>query len=379
MSNKILFVDDEVNVLQSIRRNLRKEFELDTAASGEEALRMLGANGTYAIIVSDMRMPGMNGIEVLAQAKEDSPDTVRMMLTGNADQQTAVDAVNHCDIFRFLNKPCDSSQLVNAVRSGLRQYELITAERELLENTLRGSIKALSDVLSLSNPDIFGRTTRLKNRIGQIAGNMGLADAWLFESAAMLSHIGCVGVNQDLVRRKIGGQVLNDQEKAEFAAHAGIGADLVKAIPRMEAIAEAIRYQEKNFDGSGFPRDPVKGDDIHLGARMLKVVVDFDDLVSAGTSPDDAFLSLKNQSQYYDPAVFVAFESAMQEDLGLVPKSVCISNLSDSMVLAEDVMTNDNVLLIAKGQEMTLSARRHLHNYELRGSIGNTVIVVKKR
>ncbi|MDH3748454.1 MAG: response regulator [Gammaproteobacteria bacterium] len=107
MSNKILFVDDEPNVLQSIRRSLRKQFDLDTAEGGEEALRMLKANGTYAVIVSDMRMPGMNGVELLSQARKDSPDTVRMMLTGNADQQTAVDAVNHGDIFRFLNKPCE--------------------------------------------------------------------------------------------------------------------------------------------------------------------------------------------------------------------------------------------------------------------------------
>jgi len=375
MGNKILFVDDEPNVLQSIRRSLRKQFDLDTAEGGEEALQMLKANGNYAIIVSDMRMPGMNGVELLSQARTDSPDTVRMMLTGNADQQTAVDAVNHGDIFRFLNKPCQPDDLANAINSGLRQHELITAEKELLQKTLRGSIKALADVLSLSDPAVFGRTTRFKTRIRATAEAMGLADSWQFESVAMLSQIGCVGVPKDLVQRKVGGHNLANDEMAEFAVHAEIGADLIKSIPRMESISESIRYQEKNYDGTGFPKDRVKGDEIPLAARLLKVVLDFDGLESSGTPPDVALERMKSQAELYDPAVLEGFEQSMRQNLALTTTSVNIMQLTDDMVLAEDVKTADDMLLIAKGQETTLSARRHLQNYRDKGLIGNTVIV----
>jgi len=378
MGKKILFVDDEPNVLQSIRRQLRKEFDLDTAEGGEEALQMLNANGTYAIIVSDMRMPGMNGVEVLAQAKKDSPETVRMMLTGNADQQTAVDAVNHGDIFRFLNKPCDSDELAKAIRNGLRQHELITAEKELLEDTLRGSIKALADVLSLSNPEVFGKTTRFKNQVRQIGVGMGLADLWQYESAAMLSQIGCVTVAEDLLQRRLGGHPLADDQMAEYAAHAAIGADIVAKIPRMEGVAEAIRYQEKNFDGSGFPKDPVKGEEIPLGARLLKIVVDFDAFESTGAPSADALARIKQQAPHYDPDVLAAFEKSMQRDMAQTVVTVDIMQLTDAMVLAEDVVTSGDTLLIAKGQETALSVRRHLQNFKNKGLIGDAVKVLQR-
>ena len=377
MGKKILFVDDEPNVLQSIRRQLRKKFDLDTAEGGEEALQMLKANGTYAIIVSDMRMPGMNGVEVLAQAKIDSPDTVRMMLTGNADQQTAVDAVNHGDIFRFLNKPVETDELAHAIQTGLRQHELITAEKELLENTLRGSIKALADVLSLSNPEVFGKTTRFKNHVRHIGEELGIPDLWLVESAAMLSQIGCVTVADDLLRRRLGGHPLSDEEMAEYAAHAAVGADIVAKIPRMTEVAEAIRYQEKNFDGTGYPEDDAKGEAIPLGARFLKVVLDFDSIESSGASAADAIARVKAESERYDPKVLAAFEKAIQQDMALTVVTLAISKLTDSMVLAEDIITSGDTLLIAKGQETTLSARRHLQKFKDRGLIGDTVKVVQ--
>lgn len=377
MSKMILFVDDEPNVLQSIRRSLRKEFDVDTAEGGEEALRMLNANGPYAIIVSDMRMPGMNGVEVLAQAKLDSPDTVRMMLTGNADQQTAVDAVNVGDIFRFLNKPCETEELSQAIRSGLRQHELITAEKELLENTLQGSIKALAEVLALSNPEVFGKTARFKNQVRQIAAEMGLDDLWQFESAAMLSQIGCVTVAEDLLQRRLGGSPLADAEMSKYAAHAAIGADILTKIPRMEGVAQAIRYQEKNYDGSGFPKDRVKADKIPKGARLLKVVLDFDALEATGARPVEALARLKQQAERYDPQVLAAFEKTMQRDMASTIAVVEIMKLTDSMVLAEDVITSADTLLIAKGQEMTLSARRHLQNFKDKGLIGDSVSVLQ--
>ena len=377
MSNKVLFVDDEPNVLQSIRRQLRKKFDVDTAEGGEEALQMLKSNGTYAIIVSDMRMPGMNGVEVLAQAKIDSPDTVRMMLTGNADQQTAVDAVNHGDIFRFMNKPVETDDLVHAIRTGIRQHELITAEKELLENTLRGSIKALADVLSLSNPEIFGKTTRFKNHVRRIGEELGLTELWLMESAAMLSQIGCVTVADELLRRRLGGHPLGDDELEEYAAHAVVGADIVAKIPRMADVAEAIRYQEKNFDGSGYPKDGVSGGDIPLGARLLKVVLDFDSIECSGATAADALARVKAQAQFYDPDVLQAFEKAIHRDMELTVVTVKISQLTDSMVLAEDIVTSGSTLLIAKGQETTLSARRHLQNFKDKGLIGDSVNVVQ--
>lgn len=375
MARKVLFVDDEPNVLQSIRRSLRKSFDVDTAEGGQEALDKMAANGSYAVIVSDMRMPGMNGVEFLSEAKKRAPDSVRMMLTGNADQQTAVDAVNHGDIFRFLNKPCGPEDLASALQSGIRQHELITAEKELLEQTLRGSIDALANVLALSNPEVFGSTSRSKNRIHKIVEHMKLEDNWIFESAAMLCKIGCIAVSEDLVRRKVTGHKLDAEEYAEFAEHASIGAKLVTTIPRMDEVARAIQYQEKCFDGSGYPKDSVRGEDIPLGGRMLKVVLDYDAVEASGAQMADAIERLKSKPERYDPQVLAAFEASMQVDEGLVVSTVSIMQLDDSMVVAEDLKTAEGVLLIAKGQETTLSVRRHLQKYRDKGLIGKDIIV----
>ena len=122
MSRRILLVDDEVNVLQGYQRALRKRFELDVANSGAEALEKIASGGPYAVIVSDMRMPEMNGVELLTAVKQKAPETVRMMLTGNSDQQTAIDAINKGDIFRFLNKPCSKEEFAAALSAGLTLY-----------------------------------------------------------------------------------------------------------------------------------------------------------------------------------------------------------------------------------------------------------------
>ena len=375
MTQKVLFVDDEPNVLQSIRRSLRKQFDLDTAEGGEAALQKLGEDGGFAVIVSDMRMPGMNGVELLSAAKKRWPDIVRVMLTGNADQQTAVDAVNHGDVFRFLNKPCDADALAKTVSAAMRQHELITAEKVVLEKTLRGSIKALADVLSLANPEVFGRTTRYKSRISKLAGELGLDDVWQLESAAMLSQIGCVSLPGDLVLRKSQGEPLTDVEVAEFAAHASVGAELLTTIPRMDQVAEAIRYQEKNFDGTGYPEDAVKGEEIPVGARMLKIIADFDALESSSSDALQAIEAMRPQASRYDPVLFSAFEKTVTQASAMTAKTVEISQLTDSMVLAEDVVTSENVLLIAKGQETTLSARRHLQQYRANGQIEDRIHV----
>ena len=147
----VLFVDDEPAILDTYQRLLHRDFEIEIAVGGPLALRMLELRGPYAVIVSDSRMPDMSGIELLGRVRTIAPDTVRMMLTGYADVETAIDAVNEGSVFRFLTKPAKET-LTKAVAAGLAQYRLIVAEKELLERTLSGTIKVLTEVLSLVNP-----------------------------------------------------------------------------------------------------------------------------------------------------------------------------------------------------------------------------------
>jgi DNA-binding NtrC family response regulator len=121
MPAKILFVDDEAAVLAGYDRTLHREFEVDTAAGGELGLKAINSSGPYAVVISDMRMPGMSGAQFLAKARQSSPDMVRMLLTGYTDLSAAMEAVNEGNIFRFLTKPCAKEVLVAAINSGVEQ------------------------------------------------------------------------------------------------------------------------------------------------------------------------------------------------------------------------------------------------------------------
>jgi DNA-binding NtrC family response regulator len=150
----IMIVDDEENLLKGMARQLSKKYSLSSAMSGQEALEKVVNIGDLSVIVSDMRMPEMNGIELLKRVEEIAPETIRIMLTGNADQETAIKAINEGNIYRFFTKPCDLEVLSKGIDEGITQYRLNLAEKELIETTLAGSIKLLVDVLDLNYPKI---------------------------------------------------------------------------------------------------------------------------------------------------------------------------------------------------------------------------------
>jgi signal transduction histidine kinase len=133
VSEKILFVDDDSNLLASYQRQLRGQYTVDTSSNGQEGLESIFHRGPYAIVISDYRMPGMDGVTFLSRVREASPDTVRMLLTQYADLQTAIEAVNKGNIFRLLTKPCPPDALANALAAGFNQYRLVIAERERVE------------------------------------------------------------------------------------------------------------------------------------------------------------------------------------------------------------------------------------------------------
>jgi DNA-binding NtrC family response regulator len=173
MAEKILLVDDDNSVLDGYRRSLSREFVTETALGGQQALQLTADSGPYAVVVSDMRMSGMDGIQLLSKIKALSPDTIRVMLTGNADMETAINAINEGSIFRFLNKPC--SKEVKA--KTLVQYRLVNAEKQLLEQTLSGSMQVLTEVLSLVNPAAFSRAERARRYIHHIVTWMNLGNS----------------------------------------------------------------------------------------------------------------------------------------------------------------------------------------------------------
>jgi response regulator RpfG family c-di-GMP phosphodiesterase len=374
---RVLFVDDEPNVLNGIRRSLRNDFDVHTAASGKEALQILEGDEPFGVVVSDCRMPEMDGIELLQRCSKVSPQSVRIMLTGNLDQETAVKAVNTGDVFKFLNKPCEADALKQVIGQAVRQYELVTAEKELLEKTLKGSIKVLADLLAIVKPEAFGRTARLRRKVRDVSKHIDGARLWELDAAALLSQLGCINVAPEILDKVQRGDVLSEREAADFAAHPLLGAELIGRIPRLGRVANIILYQNKNYDGTGFPLDDVAKDEIPLEARVLHAVLLHDELRQQGRSEAAILDKLKRTPDQVDPRVLEALVKAADLSDTADVIRVLPSELVLGMVVQEDIHTDQGVMLLCHGQEVTPAIREHLVTFQNLGSLTKRVLVAK--
>jgi len=363
MTEKILFVDDEPHVLQSIRRQLRKRFSLEIAEGGEEALRVLKEKGPFAVIVSDMRMPDMNGVELLSKVKDLYPDTVRLMLTGNADQETAMDAVNTGHIFRFLTKPCPPATFITSLALAQRQYRLLNAEKELLQQTLRGSVAVLSELLGIANPAAFSSAVRIKHYVVQLAEKFDLPGLWQYEVAALLSQIGCITLPGEVLQKMYSGVELNKDESNMYASHPGVGAKLLEKIPRLENVTRMIALQMLDYSeyDEKFVSDEVE--EVVSGAQILKVVVDYDLQLCCGDTKIEAIIWLRKQKGKYNPT-YVDALARIKVETKVQRLSVQVQDLVVGMVPIQDVVAKNGALIIPKGISITWPLLHGLSNFE---------------
>lgn len=375
MNEKILFVDDDPNILQGYQRALRKLLHIDTALGGEEGLAAIAKNGPYAVIISDMRMPVMDGVQFLSKVKEVAPDSVRMMLTGNADMGTAISAVNEGNIFRFMTKPCEPGVFVKALQDGIQQYRLIMSERELLEKTLNRSIKALVDILSMVNPVAFSRSIQVHKYVKHMVSELKISNSWQYEIAAMLSQIGCVTIPPGTIEKYYAGQALTDDEREMFNEHPAVGGELLKKIPRMESVTLMIEGQMKPFSVYEHPGPPSKRNEMDLGAQMLKAAVEFDRLVSQGIHPSKAVEELLKRPKDVDPALVSTLRTADFGGSDRVTKLMKIKDLAPGMVIGEAIYTDKKLLLVPKGQEITHTLLERLRNFWRNGLIAEQIMV----
>jgi response regulator RpfG family c-di-GMP phosphodiesterase len=369
MIDKILCVDDDPNILAAYQRQLRKQFPLHIALGGAEGLKAVDKDGPYAVVVSDLRMPDMDGIEFLTKVKERSPDTVRMMLTGNLDLHAAIDAVNQGRIFRFLTKPCLPEDLAQSLQAGIEQFRLISAERELLQNTLNGSIRVLTEILSIVDPESFGRANHLRDSIRILGSTIGISDFWELELAAMLSQIGRVTIPPETLVKAKSGQSLSEIEKDMLSRVPKIGHTLLAHIPRLESAARIVLYQDKCFDGAGFPRDTVAGSRIPMGSRLLKMLTDLAQVEIGGMSRAKALEVLKKRDGWYDPAVldaaFLCFASNARHSKS-VQRSACsiaAKDLHVGQILLSDVLMGNGTLLIKAGNWISETILERIRNF----------------
>lgn len=367
MNKKVLMVDDDENILASFRRQLNFRLDLFTANNAEEGLIVLTKHGPFAVVVSDYKMPGDDEICFLEKVKETAPDSVRIMLTGYADIDMAIKSVNQGNIFRFLSKPCPINDFLAVINTGLEQYRLICSERELLEQTLKGSIKLLIDILSISKPKEFNQLSRLRNLARRIASRLNVEKLWEVDLALMLSPIGIITIPDYILQKRDSGKPLSPDEEQMFHSHPSTAKDLLANIPRLENVAEAVFYQMKNYNyasqGIG-----VKGKDIPILGHILRIILDFNSLMKKSWSTVYALEHMQKMKEEYDPDVFYAFMlevkslgNFLEENLDV--KLIKFQDISVGMILLDDLQDDRGLVLISQGQEITPVLKQRLVNF----------------
>lgn len=414
----LLCVDDEPNIVSSLRRLFRGSgYRVLTAHGGDEALALLQVE-PVDVIISDMRMPGMDGAQLLEQVRARWPGTTRLLLTGYADVQSTVAAINRGEVYRYIAKPWNDEELMHTVRGAfelqglarekrrlealtaaqnaelarlnatleqkveLRTAELSQAHDRLKKNYLT-SIKVFSNLIELRGGTLVGHARRVGDMARRTARALGLPgdqqqDIFV---AGLLHDIGHIGLADTLLARPV--PRLSEEEQALYRKHASMGEQALMALDDMQPVASLIRAHHERHDGKGFP-DALAGDAIPLGARILAVADAYDDLVSGhlGNNGLDAertrYLIARGRGTIYNPEVVDVFLQMVLQatpTAALPPVSVPTAELKPGMVLARALVSSDGVMLLAAGHALTADLIQRICQYERRDGLQLTLLV----
>jgi response regulator RpfG family c-di-GMP phosphodiesterase len=302
------------------------------------------------------------------------------MLTGNADQRTAMEAVNQGAIFRFLTKPCASEALALALEAGIRQHQLVTAEKQLLEQTLKGTLELLVELLSILDPISFGRAQTMAALAEGVARDLAMPAPWVLGIASILSQIGILTVPDALVSKLHTGGFLSSAEREVAGRVPEIGFNLLRRIPRLEQVAEAIHYMNKNYNGTGFPADGRKGPDIPLGGRILRVAADYLTLLGAKGDSRQAVAEMEFRTTWYDLSVVRSLAKVLRETGPERPETgtveVQVKELRIGHLLISAIETTSGLLLVPPGTRLGLTHLEKLRNFARLGGIREPITVL---
>ena len=411
----IIFVDDEANILSSLKRLFRPfGYRIFTAEGGAQGLEIL-AREHVDLVVSDMRMPEMNGAQFLEKVRESWPDTVRILLTGYSEIGATIDAINKGQIYRYVSKPWDDNDIVLTVRLALQQ-QMLEREKQRLEELTRSqndelkdlnahleekvlartqslhetmqsldvaygklkrsfitSVRVFSNLIEMRNPNKSGHSRRVADLARTIAQKMGMPAAEVQDVfvAGLLLDVGTIGLPDRLLDRAF--NTLNFDERSEVVKYPVKGEMALMALEQLQGAAKLIRCHREHFDGSGYP-EHLSGLAIPLGARILSVAEDYDTALM-GTrytkplKPAQAQLLIQDgKATLYDPAVLKVFmnellcaRKEMDRNLELTLRS---GQVLPGMVLSRDLMTAKGDMLLAKEHVLDESIIEQIRVFE---------------
>lgn len=399
---RILFVDDEENVVRALKRLfVDEDFEVLTALSGPEGLEVVGQNPSLAVIVSDQRMPGMTGWEFLEKACMLAPDALRIVLTGYADVETAINAINKGGAYRYITKPWNDADLLLVIKDAVEKFNLVAENRyfaaltaqqneelakwntqlevmvqeqtidiqrknkeleklnEQLSRNFRSSIEAFTSLIEMREKSVSSHSKNVAAYARQIALGMSLPENEVNNIlvAALLHDIGKIGV-PDAVLLKDGEQ-LNEPERKEYNMHVVRGQVAVEGIEGFQEIGQLIRHHHEHIDGSGYP-DGLKKNAIPMGSRIIAMADAIDKIANRDPlAPASYAAALKHLEFYsdtrFDRSIFPVAGAILKKKIETLARrsdgeeaEIYSSRLVPGMVLSRDVRSGTGLLILAR-------------------------------
>ena len=316
---KILIVDDEPDNLQLLYRTLRRDYDVTKAQGPLEALDILKEN-QFNCILSDHKMPDMDGVEFLKRTYDMYPDTIRLLVTAYSDVEILMNAINYAKIYRYIKKPYSPEELLHIVQLALEYYQLKEDNKKLivdLKDLFSGTINAIMDALDSKDSYTLGRSRRVAFYTSKIIAAMDLnkTEKATIELAALLHDIGMIGVQEDILHKV---EKLTDEEREEIRKHVFYSVKILEDIKQLDKVTDIIRYHHEFYNGAGYPFG-IKGEEIPLGARIIAIADAYDSLVSfrpyrEGLTPEEALKIIEEKrGEQFDPNILDIFENVVDE------------------------------------------------------------------
>ncbi len=430
VSATILFVDDEANILASLKRLFRPlGYRIFMAEGGAQGLEVMERE-TVDLVVSDMRMPEMNGAQFLEKVREKWPETVRILLTGYAEIGVTIDAINKGQIYRYISKPWEDNDITLIVKHALQQKMLEREKRRLEELTHKQneelkdlnahleekvlartnelnqtmqfletaheklkksfitSVRVFSNLIEMRNPSKAGHSSRVANLARTLAQNMGMGSAEVQDTfiAGLLLDIGKIGLPDRLLDRPI--HSLSVDERTEVIKYPVKGEMALMALDQLHGAAKLIRNHRERFDGTGYP-DHLSGLSIPFGARILALAEDYDaalmgtSFVKPLKSTEASLLIQDGKGKRYDPAVVDAFLKelgvARPAPDGTSELTLRSGQLLPGMTLSRDLITHSGELLLSKGHVLKEQLIDQINGFERMDGHPLTIYVHAKK
>ena len=379
----ILIVDDDPRGLAALEGVLLPEgYRIERAMNGAQALDKAGRFQPDVMLL-DVMMPDMDGFDV-CRAIRATPALAEMpiiLVTALDDRDALLQGLD-AGADELITKPFNRLEMKTRLRTltKINRYRRLIEDRRTLQATLEGVISVLTDLLTVVDPANFGRAQAVKRRASAMAFHMQVADAWPIELAALLSRIGYVTIPNEVQERARSGAELGATEQALLERVPDIGHGLLVRVPPLLEVATLVKLQHARYDGGDEGRE-LRGDEIPLGARILKVASDAVDLEAQGREPADVLRTLTRRHGWYDPRVLAAAEAVIQglngtaESNGWVVKEVRLGELQSGWRLHRDLIAQNGTLLLGAGHTLTPAILESILNFSIISKISGPVAV----